>query len=89
MKLSDLIAKIKKMFSARRVLVHTRTGDIILRVYKGDIIRVPWFGSYCPYHLEPDGTVTLLLMWDKYTPSAGYGKIWKSITWEEIKEVNV
>lgn len=68
----------------RKVLVHCEGIDIILPVYRGDIIRVPWGSSYCPFRLEPDGTVTLRLMWGD-TPASGFGKTWNSITWEKIE----
>ena len=76
-----------KFFKKRKVLVHCPSGDLILEVQKDNIINVPWFVSWntCPFHLEPDGRVTLRLMWDTI-PASGYGKIWKDITWEDIKE---
>lgn len=69
----------------RRVLVHTQTGDLILPVRRGNIILVPWMfhDHYCPFHLEPDGKVTLRLMWGD-TPSRGYGRVWDLITWEPL-----
>jgi len=78
------IKRILKVFQPRQVLVHTRSGDMICKVERGDIIRVPWCMSTCPFHLEPDGTVTLRLIWGSYLRSAGYGKVWKGITWEAI-----
>lgn len=77
--------KLLKMFKTRNVLVHCENGDVVLKVHRGDIIHVPWMLSYCPFHLEKDGTVTLRLMWG-CTKSKGYGKVWSGITWEEIKE---
>jgi len=69
----------------RLVLVHCSGGDIVLPVSKNNIIQVPWFLSTCPFKLEPEGKVSLQLMWGKDTPAKGYGKIWDSITWEELK----
>ena len=72
-------------FVRRKVLVHTPTGDLILPVHRGNIIRVPWMCGFCPFRLEPDGAVTLRLMWGR-EPASGYGRIWESITWEELKK---
>ena len=69
----------------RKALVHCSSGDIVLKVSRKGIIKVPWMlCSYCPFRLEPDGKVTLRLMWGT-VPSAGYGKVWDGITWEPIK----
>ena len=83
----SMSAIIRRLLVRRKVLVHTATGDIVLPVYRGDIVRVPWLApwSYCPFRLEPDGRVTLRLMWGD-TPASGYGKVWDSITWEEMKK---
>lgn len=81
-----LFSAIKSRLPWRRVLVHTATGDIVLRVHPGNIIRVPWLFSWhtCPFHLEPDGSVTLRLVWPEGR-AKGYGKVWESITWEPVK----
>ena len=80
-----MLKRILKIFRRRRVLVHTSTGDMICKAERGDIIRVPWIVSTCPFHLEPDGSVTLRLMWDDI-PASGYGKVWEEITWSEYTD---
>lgn len=73
-------------FRRRKVLVHCQDGDIVLPVRLGNIIEVPWIMTTCPFHLEPDGTVTLRLTYSGGVRAAGYGKVWDLITWEPYKE---
>lgn len=70
----------------RKVLVHGSNWSAIFEVKMGDIIEPPWILHPCPVHLEPDGTVTLRLEWEKRIKAHGYGKTYHGITWEECQK---
>lgn len=75
----------RKLKKQRHVLLHCPSGDIISPVLYDDTVEIPWLLSTCPFHLEPDGTVTLRLVWED-GKAKGYGKVWQGITWENLNE---